>query len=72
MKTDCINRKGIVLEGGHLEHSPKTVPDTISARFQGMALGRGTRLTEFGDSTKLKTSSGQEFTLLPTWNLGLD
>lgn len=32
---------------------------------------RKSLLTEFGDGTKLKTSSGQEFAVLPMWNLGL-
>lgn len=41
MKTDCINRKDIVLERGYLEHSPETAPDTISCKIPGN--GRGER-----------------------------
>lgn len=39
MKTDCINREDIVLEGGYQEHSPKTGPDTILCNIPGNGLG---------------------------------
>lgn len=43
MKTDCINREDIVLEGGYLELSPKTGPDTILCNIPGNGLGEEDR-----------------------------
>lgn len=39
MKTDCINRKAMVLGGGSLEHSPKIAPDTIFCQIPGNGPG---------------------------------
>lgn len=72
METDSTKREGIKSEGGHPQNSPKTGLDTTLFHISMNDLGKRPMLTEFADSTILKSAAAQELARLSAGNLGLE